>query len=58
MGDISCTIEVNLHDKIPFFQRHLLEGFISENTGIVYQDVNSAIGIERIIDNTLGAGFV
>ena len=42
---------MNLHDQIPVNLLHLLEGDVTEDTGVVDDDVDSAEGINSGLDN-------
>jgi hypothetical protein len=50
-GTLVCTSDVNLHDQVPIVILHVLEADISEDSGIVDQDVDSAKGLDGRVDD-------
>lgn len=44
---------MNLHDQVPVLVLHVLEGDISQNTGIVDQDINAAKSLDGSLDDLL-----
>lgn len=50
-GTLVCTSDVDLHDQVPVGVLHVLEADVSENSGIVDQDVDSAKGRNGRVDD-------
>jgi hypothetical protein len=50
-GTLVCSSNVNLHDQVPIVVLHVLEADISEDSGIVDQDVDSAKGLDGSVDD-------
>lgn len=44
---------MNLHDQVPVLVLHVLEGDISQDTGIVNQDINAAKSLDGSLDDLL-----
>ena len=54
-GHIRRSIQVNVNHQIPFIKRHLLERFIPQDTGVIDQDIDGAIFLDRSLDDTFSA---
>jgi len=46
-----CSLDVYLHHQVPVLIFHVLEADIAQNAGIVDEDINSAKGLDRSLDN-------
>lgn len=46
-----CSFDVDFLDQIPVQILHVLEANISQNTGVVNEDVDSAEGLNRGVNN-------
>ena len=50
-GTLVCTSDVDFHDQVPVGVLHVLEADISEDAGIVDQNVDSAKGLDGCVDD-------
>ena len=55
MGDVCRPVEVDVYHYVPFVQSHLLEGFVSQDAGVIYQNIDTAIRIECIFNDRFRA---
>ena len=46
-----CSLDVYLHHQVPVLIFHVLEADIAQNAGIVDEDINSAKGLDRSLDD-------
>ena len=51
MGHIGRAHQVHLHHQLKIIEAHLRESLVTEDTGIVDDDVELTIGIDRLLDH-------
>ena len=49
---------MNGHHRIPFFRRHFTKTAVSQYTGIVYQHIDTAIGLHRLFKESRNLGTI
>lgn len=50
-GTLVCTPDVDLHNQVPVIVLHVFEADISEDAGIVDQNIDSAKGLDGRVDD-------
>ena len=53
LGTSEGSLKVDLHDDVPVGFRHLHERFVSQDTGVVDEDVDSPEGVDGGLDDVL-----
>lgn len=51
LGDLVGTAEVDVEDGVPQAVVHVVEGLVTEDTGVVDDDVNAAKGVDGTLDD-------
>jgi hypothetical protein len=53
LGDLVGTTEMDVHDIIPHLVVHVGEGLVAEDTSVVDEDIDAAIGVNGVLHNSI-----